>query len=77
MQVKAMDNKATIQRVGTLGLMMQAIGFAMHSRTAGLILAFSGLGVSFWSLKVLYEVSESRKMNTYELFPKSGSTGNP
>ena len=70
-------NKATIQRVGALGLMMQAIGFAMHSRTAGLILAFSGLGVSFWSLKMLYEVSESRKMNTCELFPKNVRTGNP
>ena len=57
--------------ITVIGLMLQLIGFSMFGRTAGRVLVFLGLGLSFWSLKLDYDNSEP-KTEHYQLFPKTG-----
>jgi hypothetical protein len=54
-----------------IALTLQVIGFLMFTRTAGLVLMFLGLGLSFLSLKLHYDKSEP-KTNHYQLIPKTG-----
>ena len=63
--------------MGVIGMALQVIGSFIQTRTAGFVLQFIGLGLFFLWLKWLYENSESRKTQGYELFPKTGSTRTP
>jgi len=60
--------------IGLIGLALQVVAFFLRTRAAGLALAFFGLGLCFLGLKDLYDNSESRKTERYELFPKSART---
>jgi hypothetical protein len=60
--------------IGLIGLALQVVAFFLRSRAGGLALAFFGLGLCFLALKDLYDNSESRKTESYELFPKRART---
>jgi hypothetical protein len=57
--------------ITVIGLMLQVIGSSMFGSTAGVVLVFLGLGLSFLSLKLHYDNSEP-KTKHYQLIPKTG-----
>jgi uncharacterized membrane protein len=74
-----MASKAAMLRklfwwMGVIGMALQVIGSFIRARTAGFVLQFIGLGLFFLWLKWLYDNSESRKTESYELFPKRART---
>jgi hypothetical protein len=63
-----MFDKVMLRKIGTVGIVLMSVGFAMTGRTWGLILAFVGIGLCFFGS--FYEIS-LRKKEDHQLIPKN------